>query len=118
MNEMTPQEILTKLQGLDGHDREVDLWLCEVLDTSTKSFHQNVQYLTASVDAALAFGEALLPGWGCSVFQGAYEFDAKVYQLLGLQWDWEPIEATHKKLPLAILIAYLTAWIEQQKEGA
>ena len=131
---MTPQEILTKLQGLDGPDREVDIDLWhETLGPEERhllaTFDGHVYTpfgFTSSVDAALAFGEALLPGWfiyGIENEPSRIIFAGDNHETLGAwlveiqvkQGGGRLTAGQAPTLPIAILIAYLSAWIEQQK---
>ena len=127
---MTPQELLTKLQGLDGPDASIDWalkWvmnpayfqpktLAEIADWA-KTTDSTCEPFTASVDAALAFGEELLPGWDWN-FEKWTRKGAPSWFRVRLFQDGERVKVEASTLPIAILIAYLKAWVEQQKEKA
>ncbi len=60
------QTLITRLSKLDAPDREVDALIGKHLfpDEAKSFFDFNAPAYTASVDAAIALAERVLPGWG------------------------------------------------------
>ncbi len=111
-------DLITRLSKLDAPDREVDreihayfgLPFSEVL--CDKPFLYNAY--TASVDAAIALAERVLPGWYWGITQGDDGEDAVEFQ--GNVWpSIQPYPAEleqygyHKFPAIALLIALLRA---------
>ncbi|KAB2655938.1 hypothetical protein F9K94_15540 [Brucella tritici] len=60
------QNLITRLSKLDAPDREVDgeIWRYLMSDEPRAVLYGPIPKLTASVDAAIALAERVLPGWG------------------------------------------------------
>lgn len=61
--------LIERLEKLDGPDREVDAWIGNEVEPTTFRWERNYGPLaahtyTASLDAAIALTEKVLPGWG------------------------------------------------------
>lgn len=135
--------LLSRVEGARGPDRELDALICAALrdiagpadceyvrawsgpwvaqaglvilqeDSGHNGPNFRPEKYTASLDAALALVERVLPGWTMACDATAPE--------LGIDWElFEPgpdgsrIVGTHEKHPLALLAALLKALIAQQ----
>ena len=112
---MTPTELLARLESLTGPDRKVDFALTllavknDKLDVSALA---HADELTDSVDAALDFKDALLPG-RCTRMM---EYPRGNFTAQIMAFSVWMLTANAPTLPLAICIATLKAFIEKEKE--
>ena len=62
-------DLITRLSKLDAPDREVDgeIWRYLMSGEPRAVLHGPIPKLTASVDAAIALAERVLPGWGWEI---------------------------------------------------
>lgn len=151
------QSLIERVEKLTGPDREVDAELClafsyigwveNPLNLRRSEDHSNLldyeadedgdghlsgctdcaPELTASVDAALAFAERVLPGWVLGSIVRAYSAgdDPSPYYCVlvapgsgGVPGDWSGrIEATADTIPLAIILAALRAKKKEAQNG-
>ena len=110
------QNLITRLSKLDAPDREVDR---DIHITTNKPLREGMRFghiptYTASVDAATALAERVLPGWYWGITQGDDGEDAVKFQ--GNVWpSIQPYPAEleqygyHKFPAIALLIALLRA---------
>lgn len=103
-----PQELVDRVRGLTGPDREVDRAI-ERFEHGPDVIPFTPKY-TSSIDAALALAERVLPGWLVSIDQlktgwrcGLVEFDREADLVID-DYDVEAPTA-----PLAIVLATLIA---------
>jgi len=126
----TLEALLRRVKKADGPDRELDLAIAVALvpdvlvsihdrETGTNKPHTYWQY-TASIDAAIALMQQVLPGWNWSVMsqrpRGKPMAIARIGRMIGD--DVEGFDAVHDQVPLAILSALLRTLIAQSKEQA
>lgn len=109
--------LLTRLEGAEGPDREVDFDLCAALqEKGALGIIAHVPKLTASLDAALALAERVLPGHR-TVVEQAHDKTGWAMIQTGPE---TPRNMTDGPTPaLALLTALLRALINQQQgEGS
>lgn len=111
------RDLIAKLEALDGPDPEMDHFLADVLDypnvhrfsTGRLPADAPVPAFTASLDAATALVERVLPGWSPSIGQNVHHkyWHGTVLQVI----DGEIIghAADHASPAIALLIALLRA---------
>lgn len=116
---MTRLEQLTALRArviaATGADRELDKDLYCTLVAVRAVFP--FPHYTASIDAALALIERVLPGasWGVNTaMEGGFAADVPFQKLK----DMQPHPVRHRTAPLAILAALLSALITKEADHA
>lgn len=127
---MNLPDLIAKVEGLRGPNREVDFWLtvrvfapCDYTDAELQADIDLVGIegmaieapYTASIDAAVALVEKVLPGWMWGLTQGSpAEDDGREFQ--GNIWPGEQpfpsdmeVFAYHPVPALALILALLRA---------
>lgn len=104
-------ELKRRVDEATGPDRELDVDLTIFFGPGTSTLLELVFPLTASIDAAVALIERVLPGWGYMIAAGVGVADAF---LSASDWPTGPefsgtSTAQSARVPLALLSALLAA---------
>lgn len=111
-------DLITRLSKLDATDRQVDgeIWRYLMSDEPRAVHHGPIPKLTASVDAALALADRVLPGWTFEhIGQDYIRARGLDNDVMPMGWTVEisdgaqTIQGQAPTFPIAILIALLRA---------
>lgn len=117
-----PQELVERVRGLTGPDREIDRDIHAEVDGWEKVWNEDLEFFqlwkndkwialgsipsyTASIDAALALAERVLPGSMKRVFDNPDDGSVRAEIIHGLIYG----KGDHDTWPLAIVFATLIA---------
>lgn len=107
-------DLLERVEKLEGPSREVDCDIRDLMPPAPPGHFHLPKRFTASIDAAVAFQEAVLPGWTRSMDQqnidGVMRYDVVVCSPSSEAHVWAIYSPTE---PLAIIIATLRAAISE-----
>lgn len=112
-------ELLERVKAATGPDRQLDYALfCHFAPRDVASAwhpHEGHQY-TASIDAAVALCERLLPGWKASHGEFSWSFGFQDERVWTCKLRYYRTKAHAPTLPLAILAGLLQALISQEQK--
>lgn len=127
----TLRSLLVRVEAATGPDRELDgrIWAATAGVTILewdgagalwKDEHGGLRHqrddripaYTASIDAAVALVEQMLPGWGWSIERSGQSFNGAVWD----EYDFD--EAGCRSAPSALLVAFLRALMEKEEGRA